>query len=366
MSKIKHALLVSTSIAIAAQLLGATAALAAEAATSDSGQLDEVIVTATRREANLQKVPVAVAAITADQLVKTGAVTLRDLQFSVPNLTFGGLATSRRPDIALRGINSGTRVPGFEGSIGFYVDGIYQPFPSQWINPVADVERVEVLYGPQDTLFGKNTVAGAISTTTRAPTADPGGYATAEYGNHDYYMVKGAANVPIVEDKLFARVNAYVAKRDGYLENVFDGHDLNNLDQVGGRIQLRYLPTDNLDVTLSFGGFSERQSEVQGQTRGDLYSTGDPRKVNLNVDPKTSRDLYDAHLTGIYRFADGGALTSTTAWATARAFYRTDEDGNPVDRWFTNIADHAHDFSQEFRYASAIAARSTTSSGPST
>lgn len=332
-------------------LLSAAPALAADAAKSEGSQLEEVIVTATKRESNLQQVPVAVAAISAEQLVKQQAVTLRDLQYSIPNLVFAGQSTNRRPDITLRGISSATRAPGYEGSIGFFVDGVYLPFPAQWNNPVLDVERVEVLYGPQDTLFGKNTISGAISITTKRPTFDFGGSVNAELGNYAFHMARGSINVPL-GDKAAVRLTAFGSERDGYITNVFNGHKYGDSKQAGARLQARVKPVDNLDINFSASIYDEHGAEVQSERVGGQFSTNDPRKVNLNIDPKTSRQLYDSTLTIDLDLGDAGTLTSITGYNALRAWYRMDEDANPVDLWFTNIADHSNAFSQEIRYTS--------------
>ncbi len=361
-------LIATTAIAIVTVALGAGESVAAGPApavearnastnTAPTGEVSEVIVTATRREQNLQNVPVAVTAITSDDLVKLHVQTLQDLQFSVPNLVFGGESSSRRPDIALRGIDSATRVPGFEGAIGFFVDGVYEPFPDQWNNPVQDVDRVEILYGPQDTLFGKNTVAGAISITTKKPTAEFGGFASAEYGNYDYYQFRGAVNIPLVKDMLYLRASGLFGRRDGYVTNVYDGHKFDDLNQQGGRLALLYTPTSNLRIDLSADIFDDHSAEVQSETVGDKYSVPDPRSVNFNTDPKTSRTLANLNLTAEYTFSNGGKLTSTSAYGHTRAHYHTDEDGNPADHWVTDIYDRTTNFSQEFRYASPTGGR---------
>ena len=355
MASAKFRLLASTAagliLASAAFATGAQAAAAA-ATSNDPTALAEVVVTATRREESLQKVPVAVTAITADQLTKIHVTTIEDLQYSVPNLVFGGESTARRPDIALRGVDSGTRVPGFEGSIGFFVDGIYQPFPAQWNNPILDIDRLEVLYGPQDTLFGKNTVAGAISITTKKPTNKFSVDATAEYGNYNYYLARLTVNVPIIDDKLFARATAFIDRRDGYVTNVYDGKKLDGLDQQGARLALRFEPDSHLSINFSADMYEDFSGELQSQTIGGLYSTGNPRTVNLNTDPETSRYLYNVGLSADYTTTSGAKFSSITGWSTVRAHYHMDEDGNPANLWQTDIFDKANDFSQEFRFTS--------------
>jgi iron complex outermembrane receptor protein len=347
---LKARIVCSTALALLSTGVAAPV-LAADAAAPTA--LGEVIVTATKRETDVQKVPISITVLSGGAIEKTGAVSLKDLQFAIPDFNFGGESTVRRPDIALRGIQSATRVPGYEGSIGFFVDGVYEPFPDQWDNPVLDVDRLEVLYGPQDTLFGKNTIAGAISITTKKPTGTFGGDASAEYGNHSYYSFRGDVNVPLVKDVLFARLSGFTSERGGYITNLYDGSKLENMNEQGARFQLRFDPTPHFEANFSTSVFLENVRELQNDVLGGPDSTSSPWQVDINTTPKTSRYLYDANLTLDYTFDSGAKLTSITAWQQTRAWYRTDEDGNPVDAWVTNLIDHNHDIQQELRFTSA-------------
>jgi iron complex outermembrane receptor protein len=341
-------------VALGAALAAAgVEAQTAAPSTDTATQISEIIVTATKRQESLQDVPVSMSVLTSEQLRKTDALSLKDLQYVVPDFDFGGESTVRRPDIALRGIQSATRVPGYEGSIGFFVDGVYEPFPDQWDNPVLDLDRIEVLYGPQDTLFGKNTIAGAISIVTKKPGDTFGGDASAEYGNYNYYSFRADVDVPLIKDVLAARLSGIVGERDGYITNIYNGDKLDNMNEQGVRLQLRYTPTPHFEAIFEAGMFQEVVAELQADVLGEADSTSSPWQVDINTPPKTARYLYDSHLTLNYTLDDGATLTSITAWAQTRALYRTDEDGDPIDAWETNIYDRNHDFQQELRYTSA-------------
>jgi iron complex outermembrane receptor protein len=156
-----------------------------------------------------------------------------------------------------------------------------------------------------------------------------------------------------VKDVLFARLSGFVGERDGYVTNLYDGAKLDNMNQQGARFQLRFDPNSHLEANFSTSVFLENVRELQQDVLGGSYSTSSPWQVDINTLPKTSRYLYDASLTLDYKFDDGAKLTSITAWQETRAWYLTDEDGNPVDAWVTNLVDHNHDFQQELRFTSA-------------
>src|SRR6476646_2020732 len=202
----------------AAQLLLAGTALAdvaSDATAAAEPGLTEIVVTATRREESLQDVPVSVNAVSAAQLRQDGVVRLQDLQ--LPSLTVQ--ETGIGNNIFIRGIGSGIN-PGFEQSAGTYVDGIYRGRGQQSRAPMLDVSRVEILRGPQTTLFGKNSVAGAINVTTAKPTADPEGYLSASYDFAlDEKQVEGALSGPL-SDRVRGRVSGRWLSSDGYVENL--------------------------------------------------------------------------------------------------------------------------------------------------
>ena len=181
-------------------------------------QLEEVVVSATKREESLQRVPVSVNAISGDQLKQSGVVRLQDAQ--LPSLTVqeGGIGNS----VFIRGIGSGIN-PGFEQSAGTYVDGIYRGRGQQSRAPLFDVERVELLRGPQTTLFGKNSVAGAINVTSAEPTSTLDGHVT---GTYDFELeqteFEGAISGPL-GDRVRGRLSGHALSADGFVDNLSVG-----------------------------------------------------------------------------------------------------------------------------------------------
>ncbi len=206
---------------------------------------DEVIVTATRRAENIQDVPIAVTAIQPEQLEKQGIVNIQNLSSVAPSFSSSNAQTSSGTVVLrIRGVGTTSNNIGFESAVGVFIDGAYQSRPGVALGEFVDVERVEVLRGPQGTLFGRNTSAGALNVTNVKPViGETGGFVNATYGNHDHMNLQGAVNLPI-SDNMAARLTGAIRKRDGYVD-IHDsaGNKLgesNGIDQHMIRAQLGY------------------------------------------------------------------------------------------------------------------------------
>ena len=240
--------------------LGSAAMLVAVVGLAETAlaQVDEVVVTATKREKSIQDIPVSVTALSADALTKDAVTNLDSLQHSVPGLSMTtGAGSGWQSSLRMRGIGtSGTNI-GFEGSVGIFVDGVFRPRAGASLNDLADVERVEVLRGPQGTLFGRNTTAGAVSIVTKKPVMDE---TSASFrltgGNLNRIQISGIFNTPL-SDKMAARLSADYNKRDGFLENQVDGvSDLNDRDRINLRGQLLWEPNPEMEVRVIGNHFS--------------------------------------------------------------------------------------------------------------
>lgn len=208
----------------------------------DKPTLEEVLVTATKREQSLQEIPLSVAAVTGEKLNETGTKTLADLTTLVPNIHFTqtGLSTQMR----IRGIGSDNS-QGFEQSVGVYVDGIFRGRAQLFRAPMFDMERVEVMRGPQSTLFGKNSIAGALDLITAKPTEELSGYLTgsyeAEYGATELTTVVSGP----LSDTLRGRIALRKMDDPGYMENTFKGTDEPEHDVFSGRVSLEWEPNES-------------------------------------------------------------------------------------------------------------------------
>lgn len=187
---------------------------------------DDIIVTAQERSESVQKVPIAITAVTGEALAKSGITNLEGLQSAVPTLSLGQATGSAR--IALRGVGSENLGTGAEDSIAFHVNGVFIARTAAALTSFYDVERIEVPRGPQGTLYGRNATAGAINVITRQPTEHPSGYFTLTYGNYNALRAEGAASGPIVDGKILARFAYSVDYRQGYGKNIITGCDIDN------------------------------------------------------------------------------------------------------------------------------------------
>ncbi len=231
------------------RLLMAGAAIGALSGGAALAQSDEIIVTATKRPQTLQEVPVAVSVVDADVIDKSNIRDLLDLQTVVPSLRITQLQNSSQTNFTIRGFGNGANNPGIESSVGVFIDGVYRSRSAAAILDLPTLEHVEILRGPQSTLFGKNVSAGAISITTKMPEFDWGGSVEATYGNYDQINFKGTLTGPI-SDTLAFRVSGSINNRDGYYTNIVDGSDQNERARWAVRGQLLWEPSDALSFRV--------------------------------------------------------------------------------------------------------------------
>ncbi|MDX1735766.1 MAG: TonB-dependent receptor, partial [Halioglobus sp.] len=221
-----------------------------------AGLLEEVIVTAQKREQSLQDVPVAVTAFTGEMLEKSGVKDMFDLQVNAPSLIVGQTQNSTQTTFSIRGVFTSSQNFGLEPSVGLYVDGVYRARQSSMINNLIDIASVEILRGPQGTLFGRNTPAGAIQINSAPPTFEEDGFLEATAGNYDLLSASGARSFTLIDDVLAVRATGFYMERDGFIDWVKQGNvekdAINNRDRWGMRLQALYMPTDEVTVSVNF------------------------------------------------------------------------------------------------------------------
>ena len=225
-------------------------------APEDTFDENVIIVTAQRRAQDVQDIPIAVTAVSPAQLEQQGVVNVQNISAVSPSFSSSNAQTaSGTVVLRIRGVGTTSNNIGFESAVGIFVDGAYQSRPGVALGEFVDVERVEVLRGPQGTLFGRNTSAGALNITNRRPDLDEfSGFANATYGNYDQISVQGAINVPIVENTLALRVTGAYRERDGYVD-VVDATgakigESNNADQYLVRGQLGFESDSGIKARL--------------------------------------------------------------------------------------------------------------------
>lgn len=328
---------------------------AAAAKPEDPAVLDTVTVTAQKRAQSLQDVPISMTVIGEEALEKSRIKTLFDLNQSVPNFEAAPLPGT--PQISVRGVGGGGRNIGFDTRVGVYLDGIYLGQAQAINQPLFDIEQVEVLRGPQGHLFGRNTVAGAVNITSRAPTKDFEGSLRAVVGN--YGAAEGYATFSgAVADKVLGKFSIATEKRDGYSTNLFNGQKLDDLRRVTSRAQLVIDATNKLKISL-FGDYSDtKQNIVLGEPVTSFSDRPLPagplpnRQVNFNTTPYTNAQLSGASMTMNYALDNGGTLTSITGFRDTHQDRTNDTDYNPQDIFRIQYVDDFTQTSQEVRLVS--------------
>lgn len=340
------ALAMLTGLAAPALAQGEPPAPADQAAKSE----EEVIVTGTRRAAKLQDVPLSITAFNAASLKALGVTEMRDI--SAPNFIFPEMYTTSRSYISSRGVFQEVNTIGTDSGFSVFVDGVYMGRNMAFCVDSTDLERVEILRGPQGTLWGKNTISGAMSITTKAPGPELEGNVEATYGNLGLTRVRATLNVPLVENTLAARISVQSARRDGYVKNLVgtyeDGGGI-NVDSIRG--QLLFTPNDKFSLRLSADYLDSHnvgyawEDETPGTGLGDTI----PYTNSSNTVPQEEKRDSGVSLTGEYHFASGHTITSITAHRESRTRWLEDEDGSPVNLYASDNRDEQEFWSQELR-----------------
>ena len=369
----------TSAIAHAAEAEAEAAATAAPAtdAAENAGYIGEITVTARYKKESAQDVPIAITAISASQFEAQGATTVKQVMQQLPSLNIQGFS-GRNQTITIRGIgtNAGGTNDGLEQGVGLYVDGVYRPRTGSVITDLLEVQSIQLLRGPQGTLFGKNTVAGALDIQTREPTFKPEARGELTYGN--YNQIRGTASLDAaINDDLAFRVSYLYSRRDGLIHNNTHDEDWDNQINHSARVDVLYQPTQNFKLRV-IGDYSIQKGDmgfysVAGvlpttlangtQVRGFYRRAQDVGYTPSRVDPfARTTDIdssqYDKMPSwGVQARADldtgANTLTSITAYRNWKWIpnYDGDQIGANV---VTNsvVATAQQQFSQEFRLAS--------------
>jgi iron complex outermembrane recepter protein len=335
----------------------------AQTATNESGGIKEIVVTAQKRAENLRDVPISITAVSADDLKQRSITNVEGLQFGTPNvLTYSD--DSFNTNIIIRGIGSASRNIGFESALGSYIDGVYQGRNDTLFQDLGDAERIEVLRGPQGTLFGKNTTSGAISITTKQPTNNFEGSIRGDYGNFNAYRLSGAVSGPIVSDHVFAKLSGFRSKADGYTRNVSGKGPrlLNGDDSFGTRGALRIKASDSFELTIRADlSIGKENGTGDGEVFGVIANPfGIPddsvkfgnRTISINGNSAIRTEIAGLSATADWTVGDH-TITSITAYRTLGATYTgQDSDLTSYDYVSQDFSDKSKQFSQELRLAS--------------
>jgi len=342
-------------------------AFAQNAGASDNDYGNEIIVTASKRSQTLQDTPIAVSVASAADIENSQIRDLIDLQSAVPSLRVAQLQSSANTNFIIRGFGNGANNPGIEPSVGVFIDGVYRSRSAAQIGDLPNLERVEVLRGPQSTLFGKNASAGVISIVTQKPQYDFGGSIEATYGNYDAITVKGNVTGPIGENVAFS-LGGNFNRRDGYAQDLRLGKDVNDRNRWGVRGQLLFEPTDALSIRLigDYDKIDENCCIAANVIAGPTVAITDLLAGGTSVDAANpfSYRVYNNFLSSNEIENYGGsaqidydlgalALTSITAYREVRADTNQDSDFSGADLIGQKSDDTAiNTFTQELRLTS--------------
>lgn len=337
----------------------------------------EILVTAQRREERVQDIPVAITAFGGAQVEKLGILSLENIAPRVPSFYFGSFGAAR-PQLYIRGIGTRSFDPGSESSVGVFIDDVYAGRASGSFGSLRDIERIEVLRGPQGTLYGRNTIAGAINIISKGPTDYFTADAEAGISNYDGYSLFGAVGGPIAGDKLMFRIAGWTAERDGYQTNLTTGTQFQGIENWGGRARLKFAPTDRFSIDLTaeitqdddkaaFSGFNRGSGPAL--SLAGVTTPPNPRAVFLGrpgrvpiVNPGGNRgslsfDPYldrrgETYIGRIEYDADFATLTSISALKKLRIADGRDLEGSSLDVINQLSNESSRQFTQEFRITS--------------
>ena len=254
---------------------GQTDTAAAQAGDTQELGAGDIVVTATRRAERLADVPISINAVSQEALQNSGATDIRQMSQLAPSLNVSSTGSEANASARVRGVGTVGDNPGLESSVAVFIDGVYRSRTGAGLNDLGEVDRIEVLRGPQGTLSGRNSSAGAINVYTKAPSMDFGGYAEASYGNYDAIRVAGALTGPIVKDLLAFRVDGVYSKRDGFLKDVVNDTDYNDRNRWFVRGQLLLEPSSDFSLRL-IGDYTRRDEKCCGAVYIDTREKLDP------------------------------------------------------------------------------------------
>ncbi len=353
--------LVSLSCSAAMAQNGSGAATPPDASTAaspaDSAGLQEIVVTAQKRSENAQNVPIAITALSAQQLATAGIADTSDLKLLTPSLGFntalGGFGQPR-----IRGVGTTTTGPGIENPVATYIDGVYIGSAAGTLFSLNDVEQVAVLKGPQGTLFGRNATGGLIQVTTRAPSQTPTGDASISYGNYHTFGANAYLSGGLTDTLSASLAGIYDNQHDGYGRNLYNNAPVQRHHDYAGRAKLQWKPDAATKFTLS-GDYSYLQGAdpairpVDGTLLG-MPSPGGARDIDQNIQPYLKTKQYGVNLTGTHDFA-GVQLLSITAYRNSYLHAIIDGDQTPLSLVEVDQTQKDKQFSQELQLLSTAA-----------
>lgn len=327
--------------------------------------LEEIIVSAQKRTESLKDVPISISVYTGEEIARSRIESLQDYMQQTPNVSFNNGGTSASYDMGIRGVSN---IGGASNVFGVYVDefnvapgSINATFDQRLL----DVERLEVLRGPQGTFFGRNVSGGAINITTRKPQNRFEAQALAEIANHDSYLARGSLNVPLSDNRVLMRASAYGESYGGFLKNDGPSNATNDREQYGGRLALRFLPTERVTGDLSVSYTTLDQGFPNFVPSGTLDSVlasfglqpfpltagfypDNVKHIETNLGRRTKADTLIA--SGRLEYAgEGFSVVSVTGYIDSETTFKGESDYTAYDMYFDDSFNNLNSWSTELR-----------------
>lgn len=317
-------------------------------------QLGAVTVTAEKKEELLQNIPLSITSISSKQTEEYRLWNTKDLTAIVPNL-YAGNSGDERNVISIRGITTTS----YDPAIATYVDGVNQFSLDTYIPQLNDIERIEILRGPQGTLYGRNAMGGVINIITKQPANNTNGFVELTFGNYNQQRYSAAIRTPIVKNKLFFGASGVFNKRDGYYFNEYNNTSFDKQNQLSANGYLKYLPGNNWLMTLNFKIQNNKNDGAFPLVKNKAEAFKHPYKLNQNAIGQMTDNTKNTSLS-IYHLGTNVDFTSQTAWQNNYRYYEPPIDGDfsPLDivtvaNNYGNDWNNVKVFTQEFKFNSS-------------
>ena len=308
-----------------------------------AAELEEIIVTAQKRDQSLQEVTAAVTALSSERLESAHVNNIEDLQLIVPSVYFGNDFNMAK--LTIRGVGSNTSTTGSETGVALHVDGAVVARAEAQLTSLFDLDRVEVLRGPQGSLYGRNAVGGSINLITAKPTEEFSGYGRLSYGDYNYINFEGALAGPLGSDRVLGRIAVKSEDRDGFGENPVTGNDVDDLDRKMARAHLQFNLSDDFDILLSGEYYDQSDRSRALKFRRDAFPgvvrltsggcqpvgaactyASDPRDLASETDPFTDTETWAVTGTLTWGLSDNFSLVSITNYRDLQTVIGQDLD----------------------------------------
>jgi iron complex outermembrane receptor protein len=356
-----------------AAMVGTPAAVAQEESRASAKLLEEIVVTARKREESILDVPIAVTAFNADQLDVLKVRDIESLSVGLPNVAFDDVGTSRSvANFSIRGLGINSSIPSIDPTVGTFVDGVYLGTNAGVILDVFDLESIEVLRGPQGTLFGRNVTGGAVLLNSAKPGDEFGGKIKAAYetgGEEPSVYLQGTVGGPL-SDTLAAKISVYSNKDDGYFFNQFTGAAHGEADTLAIRPMIVWTPTERLSITAIYDYFETEghgpasQNHRNGSGIANGAADFDRNSFDLSIDETGFIDLKSDFLRSTLEYElDNGTITNVFGYRKLESEGSVDVDATPISLFHSPNAIDNDQISNEIRYTGEVGDRSQLTLG---